>query len=382
MIEFAILFTLGFLAALLLVLMFAPAIQRRIVAYTEKRLYATMPFSPAEVRAQKDMAKALYAAENARIRQELDDERKRAIELRVRHDDEEVFHRTIEENTQTLQAVVGKLETEVTGLKDHLESKQQENKALAEKLTVSEELAATRAQEITQLSGKVKQISRQLDEVKIQLASRSIEMEQEKSRALNFKTERDSMSKELIGAEAKNKDAAEKITRESRRVTLLEQKLAEKAASDADNETLLERRANEIARLKERLRAAATQVSGKGSGAMVADEAYVKSNNNGLASDRTTGDGMSDDMVSADDIEIIRQRSTALRDRLLSLQDKTEDGELRDEMAALAAQMVALTAKREGASSPIHRLLQDVAIDDGDDNLAVRAKRDLASLQS
>ena len=69
MIEYALLFALGFLAAVLVGMVFAPIVQRRIVRFAEDRLKATMPLSPQEVRAQKDAARAVYAAENARIAQ-------------------------------------------------------------------------------------------------------------------------------------------------------------------------------------------------------------------------------------------------------------------------------------------------------------------------
>ena len=67
MIEYALLFGLGFLTAAFLVFLVSPAVHRRIVWYTENRMRATMPLSPQEVRAQKDMVRALYAAENAKI---------------------------------------------------------------------------------------------------------------------------------------------------------------------------------------------------------------------------------------------------------------------------------------------------------------------------
>ncbi len=86
MIEYALIFGLGFLCAILLFHLIAPAINRRIVSYTEKRLRATMPMSPQEVRAQKDMARALYAAENARTRQEMDAEREKALALKFKNE--------------------------------------------------------------------------------------------------------------------------------------------------------------------------------------------------------------------------------------------------------------------------------------------------------
>ena len=82
MIEYALLFALGFLAATLTGLLVAPAIQKRIVKFTEARMKATMPLSPQEVRAQKDMARAAFAAENARLSQSVRREReKRTLEM-------------------------------------------------------------------------------------------------------------------------------------------------------------------------------------------------------------------------------------------------------------------------------------------------------------
>ncbi|OLP62063.1 hypothetical protein BJF93_01010 [Xaviernesmea oryzae] len=78
MIEYALLFALGFLTAALLGLLLAPVIQRRIVYFAEKRLISTMPISPQEVRAQKDAARAEHAAEAARLSHKIQRERDRA----------------------------------------------------------------------------------------------------------------------------------------------------------------------------------------------------------------------------------------------------------------------------------------------------------------
>ena len=67
MIEFVLLFALGFLAAALVGLIVAPIIQRRVVSLTERRIRASVPLSAAEIRAEKDMARAAFAAENARL---------------------------------------------------------------------------------------------------------------------------------------------------------------------------------------------------------------------------------------------------------------------------------------------------------------------------
>jgi hypothetical protein len=383
-IEFAILFGLGFLTATLLMLMLAPAIHRRIVAFTEKRLFATMPISPEEVRAQKDMARAVYAAENARIRQELEDERNRSISLRVRHDQEAVFHQQMESGSAVLQTQVESLTNDVQTLQNDLETKKKTNEELASKLHVSEEVATERAREIQGLSTKVQTIARQLDEVKVQLVTRELQFEQAQLRASGFKTERDNISKQLIGAEAKNQDVANKVTRESRKVTLLEQQLAQKAAQDADTENLLERRANEIARLKDRLRTTATKVSSKTNTAPAKDNGTAKDDSDAMTDDQGSSQNMSEgtSQFTSPEIEQIAARSAALSARLMKLQDKTQDAALREEIADLAAQMVAFTAKQEGAGSPILKMLNDAHSDAASTSLSARVKRQLESAEA
>jgi hypothetical protein len=57
--------------------------------------------------------------------------------------------------------------------------------------------------------------------------------------------------------------------------------------------------------------------------------------------------------------EEARNRSAALSDRLLKSRSTHQDAALREEIAAIAANMVALTALKEGSNSPIHALLKD-----------------------
>ena len=86
MIEYALLFGLGFLTAILAGLLLAPAIHRRIVSFTEDRILATMPVSPQELRAQKDMVRAEMAVQVARATHDLKQERGKAASLSVQGD--------------------------------------------------------------------------------------------------------------------------------------------------------------------------------------------------------------------------------------------------------------------------------------------------------
>jgi hypothetical protein len=66
--------------------------------------------------------------------------------------------------------------------------------------------------------------------------------------------------------------------------------------------------------------------------------------------------------IAAHLAEEVRARSAAVSERLLSVKtDSTGDGAIREEIATIAASMVALTAINEGPSSPIRDLLPDSA---------------------
>ena len=84
MIEFVLLFALGFLAAALVALIVAPVIHRRVVSLTERRIRASVPLSVAEIRAEKDMARAAFAAENARLSVDLKHNRDQLTESTAR----------------------------------------------------------------------------------------------------------------------------------------------------------------------------------------------------------------------------------------------------------------------------------------------------------
>ena len=83
MIEIILFVALGFLAASLLGLVIAPAIYRRVVTLTERRMRATVPLNAAEISAAKDMERASFAAQNSRINVELRKEREQLTDERA-----------------------------------------------------------------------------------------------------------------------------------------------------------------------------------------------------------------------------------------------------------------------------------------------------------
>jgi len=104
MIETVMLFALGFVSALLLTLLLAPAVWRRAVRLTKIEMEATMPLSVTDIQADKDILRAEYAVEMRRLELALEQAKQRA----ARH--------LMERNRHMVD--MGTLESEIAALKD------------------------------------------------------------------------------------------------------------------------------------------------------------------------------------------------------------------------------------------------------------------------
>ena len=402
MIEYAILFGLGFLTATLLALLIAPAIHRRIVAYTENRLRATMPISPQEVRAQKDMARALYAAENAKVRQELDTEREKNTSLRLANEAASSDAYRLGEQNRGFSLKIEELTLEIGELRAALDTSEERASAIATNLTQQEQAANERAAQMSDLTARLTNLTRELDDTKITSATRDLEAEQAKQSASRFRKEGETATRELQDVAARNKEAMTAVARESRKVTRLEDQVATVMAKNADLDTMLTLRNQEVARLKEQLAATggrsndmiirlpnpAVPVEKAASQLQPATPAPAAALETApvVAEDVTQAVTTKEAAVSAmvepttpspegleQEIEDIRNQGTALTERLLNVRGTGNDEPIRREIARIAAKMIALTAAQEGETSPIPGLLAKASGASGRESLATRA---------
>ncbi len=401
MIEYAILFGLGFLTATLLALLIAPAIHRRIVAYTENRIRATMPISPQEVRAQKDMARALYAAENAKVRQELDTEREKNTSLRLANEAASSDAYRLGEQNRSFSLKIEELTLEIGELRAALDASEERAGIIQANLAQQEQAANERASQMSDLTARLTNLTRELDDSKILAATRDLEAEQAKQSATRFRKEGETATRELQDVAARNKEAMTAVARESRKVTRLEEQVATLMAKNADLDTMLTLRNQEAARLKEQLAAtggrandmiirlpnpavpvetavnpppqpapaAALEVvpvtEEEATPAVAAEEAAISPVEEPAA---PASEGLEQE------IEDIRNQGTALTERLLNVRGTGNDEPIRREIARIAAEMIALTAAQEGETSPIPGLLAKASGSSGRDSLAKRAK--------
>jgi len=402
-IEYAILFGLGFLTATLLALLIAPAIHRRIVAYTENRIRATMPISPQEVRAQKDMARALYAAENAKVRQELDTEREKNTSLRLANEAASSDAYRLGEQNRSFSLKIEELTLEIGELRAALDASEERADTIAANLLQQEQAANERAAQMSDLTARLTNLTRELDDSKITAATRDLEAEQAKQTASRFRKEGETATRELQDVAARNKEAMTAVARESRKVTRLEEQLATLMAKNADLDTMLTLRNQDVARLKEQLAATGGRSNDMiirlpnpavpvekavnppqpvaPAPAAVLDTAPVVEDEvtEAMAAEDTVVSPVVERAAPAkegleQEIEDIRNQGTALTERLLNVRGTSNDEPIRREIARIAAEMIALTAAREGETSPIPGLLAKASVSSERESLATRAK--------
>ncbi|MGV3549831.1 hypothetical protein [Rhizobium sp.] len=387
MIEYALLFGLGFLTALLAALLLAPAIHRRIVKFTEDRIMATMPVSPGELRAQKDMVRAEMAAQVARTAHDLKQERGKAATFSIQNDKLiEQAGRLSGENFD-LQTAADALTVEAGELRASLREEEMKVVKLREQL--SEAVVREREKEgrIGQLLHRAQQLGTDIDNLKIDIATRDTEAESFRARINALRDERETLRNDIKLATQRAKDAELRLAREENKAVRLEDRLNSEISGSVDKDTIIERRMSEINRLKERLKSANAEVREAVKGtkstttklppaarvkALPADDrrTLIAATNRpelieaevrpllpspvAIAAQPTR---LIDEKRAAELSDDARSQANAVSDRLLNLKDAQHDEALRNEIADIAAKMVAVVAQKEGMSSSLREMM-------------------------
>jgi chromosome segregation ATPase len=382
-IEYALLFGLGFLTAILAGLLLAPAIHRRIVSFTEDRILATMPVSPQELRAQKDMVRAEMAVQVARATHDLKQERGKAASLSVQGDRlVEQVGRLTGENFD-LRTSADALTVEAGELRASL--REEEGRVVKLREQLAEAVMREREKEgrITQLLHRAQQLTLDIDNLKIDIATRDTEAESLRARINALRDERETLRGDLRLATQRAKDAELRLAREENKATRLEDRLNAEISGSIDKDTVIERRISEINRLKERLKSANAEARGtKATTTKLPAPARVKAlpvESRRAALENTANAGLIeaetrpalpapeapslqptrliDEKRASELSDEARSQANAVSERLLTLKDQEHDEALRKEIADIAAKMVAVTAQKEGVATPLREML-------------------------
>ena len=381
MIEYGLLFGLGVVTALLAVFLLAPAIHRRIVKFTEDRILATVPMSPQEIRAQKDMVRAEMAASVARTGHDLKLERQKAAQLSIANNQLSAEAGRVYGENADLRTQMQDMEVQASEMRASLRNEEIRHDQTKQQLATQEQSERAKDSRIDELNHLIHRLGTDIDNLKIDLATRDTEAESLKARINALRDEREGLRNELKQVTQRAKDAELRLAREENRAARLEERLNAEVSGSVDKDTIIERRISEINRLKERLKNVSAETPAprtmkapalakpatvavrpravpantgdlRGLALPVQDKAAAKPAEIAVLPSRI----ISDERV-AELGESVRSQATAVADTLLELKDTSRDDSLRAEIADIAAKMIAITGQKEGASSPIRSMI-------------------------
>ncbi|MCA0033099.1 hypothetical protein [Mesorhizobium sp. B263B2A] len=380
MVQSVLFFALGFLCAGFLALMIAPAVWRRAVALTRRRIEASIPLTRAEIQADKDRIRAEYAMSARRLEMNVKALREKAAEQLVEiNRGREALKGLAVERTDKNHALA-----ELGAKNEALRQREEELHQLSERLKETERKLEKRALELEKLEHMYDDASFSSSSRQIELVARESELQKLASDISLLRGQRKEADRRQQEIAAESKAAREALKAEKKRTAELDKKVERLLATLADREDKLERREKDLARLREK---AKTEDGGPALRLVGKPDQADK-----LGTDRRDEAERRDELDRAiakldGDRERLEVRLTALareNKRLkadlgaMASSGTTNGGAaLREQMNELAAEVVHLTAKLEGPDSPIAKALavpQDSRPSGGDRSLADRVR--------
>jgi predicted nucleic acid-binding Zn-ribbon protein len=404
-IQFVLLFCFGFLSAVLLALLVAPAFRRRAVRLTERRIRATVPLTMNEIQAEKDGLRAEFAMSSRRLEMKVKSLQERVAAQMVEIERGRQEQGRIGEERDQARREAAEREAKIGELEAALQARGEELQALSARFEESAARMAGKDAEISRLDLAATDASLEVSSRQIELAAREAEVAKLKDDAARLKEQRRQGEEKLREITLDNRSGREALKTERGRAGDLERRLEKALAALADREETLGRRQRELARLRERGGKTAGQE--KAPELPEATEPRSKDISAATASAGLPTDGEAPASPPAAQQEALARLATErkrLEERLTTLTRENKrlrtaslvspepapalpreigpgEASLREKISTLAAEMVAMTALVEGPDSAIDRALaMPEASGEGPPSLAerVRALREAA----
>jgi chromosome segregation ATPase len=378
LVQSVLFFVLGFLCAGFLALLVAPAIWRRAVALTRRRIEGSVPLTQAEIRADKDQLRAEFAMATRRLEmanKALQEKAAvQAVEIGREH---EKLKAAVADATHRGEVIVA-LESRIASLGSEIAQRDQNLKQLTANLTEAEKLLEQRAGELEKLGQMYDDASFLSSNRQIELVARESELEKFAADLLALRNQRKEAEARNLEIAAENKVAHENLKAEQKRVADLDKRIERLLGVVADREEKLERREKELARLREKLKGGSALDGGARPAAPTLQARALQTD---AKLDRVLppSGGEIDRMVAKLNADRVR-----LEERLVKLANENrklkgdlatgapanghgsdnvqesggqESARLREQMTNLAAEVVHLTAMLDGPASPIAKAL-------------------------
>ncbi len=348
MVQSILFFVLGFLTAGFVVLLVAPSVWRRAVSVTRQRVEAKLPMTLDEIRADKDSLRAEHAMALRKVEVKLKSAQEKLLTQAVELSRSREAQKAIATDHATKDRAVSELEATRGSLSQDIAKRDKQIKALAAQLVEAEGMLEKRAQEIEEIGRLYDEASLSSSNRQIELVSRESQMGKLSDDMSALRNQHKSSDLRLAELEADNKAVREALKAETKRAGELDRKLQQMVSSLSDRDDKLERREAELGRLRE---SELARVRDQLKGPQGAPEAATV-NGTAQAMERERLEGRLT-TLTRENKRLKGELSKAGRGK----SSPGEDSQLREQMHELAAEVVALTARLEGADSPIAKAL-------------------------
>jgi chromosome segregation ATPase len=253
-IESTLFFTLGFLCAGFLALMIAPAIWRRAVNLTRRRIEASVPLTLNEIQADKDKLRAEFAMSTRRLEMSIKGFKEKAAEqiAEIGRSREELKRLAAERDEK--HAAITALEAQGAELRAELRQREDQLQQANARLDEAGKALEARALDLERLGGLYEEATFAASGRQIELVARESEIERLNDDLARVSKGRREFDRRLSDAENERRNAFDTLAAEKKRVTDLEGKVERMLSTLADREEKLERREKELARLRDQLK--------------------------------------------------------------------------------------------------------------------------------
>jgi len=222
LIQATLIFLLGFLSAGFIAVLVAPAIWRRAVVLTRRRVEAALPLSMAEIRADKDAMRAGYAVAT------------RKLEMTIKSMREEMVEKSLE-------------------IERAREAARNAAQALEDRLAARERVVAEQAAELESLGTMYDEASFAASSRQIELVAQEANIERMGEEISALSAEREQAGAQLREASRQVKEQERALREEKRRILALERKAARLTTALSNTEEKLQRRERDLQRLRGKL---------------------------------------------------------------------------------------------------------------------------------
>lgn len=370
-------FALGFLFAGLLTLMFLPAIWRRALRLTHRRLEQRLPISMTEVAAERDQLRAQFAIERRRIEQagealvetrakDLAELSRRGARLTVlqaqvdtisaRARDLEASLVEAERRAAHAEGVWSALEKEVMDSSALAHRRMEDSVALQRGILAASDLADTRRVQIAGLETQMEALRAELESARRDLAQTDLQLTEKTSAAELYAKERDFTRSDLASANMRREALQKDFDAQAAKLAESEDALreAQRARTRLANEMADQARALEAALARE------SEQRAQSDAALEAHRAEVKKNAERAQALRVERDALQGSL------EAVRRETTTLREEAAARHARPHAAEeddqiLRQAIADIGAEVLRLTnaLERQGQgadASPAERI--------------------------